>query len=60
MNINKDDGEIFPFICDRCKGFYDCEYDQDGICLCPCCDKEKIDLYENNQRHLQNERNRTI
>ena len=60
MNINKDDGELFPFICNSCKGFYDCEYDHDGICICPHCDKEKIDLYEDNKRHLQNEKNRTI
>lgn len=42
MVIIKEEGETFPFICDRCRGFNECEYHEDGICLCPWCDEEKI------------------
>jgi len=46
MNIIKEQGETFPFICPTCKGFYDCEYTLEGLCLCPWCDEIKIDQYE--------------
>jgi hypothetical protein len=46
--VIKEDGETFPFICD-CKGFYECEYSLNGICLCPECDKDLIDQYEKMQ-----------
>jgi endogenous inhibitor of DNA gyrase (YacG/DUF329 family) len=40
----KEEGELFPFICDRCKGFYDCEFTINGICQCPECDKDVINV----------------
>ncbi len=46
--VIKEKGECFPFICDRCKGFNDCEYTLKGICLCPWCDDELIDKYQGN------------
>ncbi len=46
MTVHKEKGEVFPFICNVCSGIYDCEYDEDGICLCPFCDCEKILIFE--------------
>lgn len=48
MTINKDKSELFPFICTYCRGIYDCEYDEDGKCLCPECDCDKINKFETN------------
>ena len=44
--IEKEEGETFPFICPNCKGFYDCQYSENDLCLCPCCDEDKIEEYE--------------
>lgn len=33
--IIKENGELFPFTCPKCKGFNDCEYSLNGLCLCP-------------------------
>lgn len=46
MSITKEEGECFPFICPECRGFNDCEYMEDGQCLCPYCDEYKIEQYE--------------
>lgn len=46
MTIVKEDGELYPFICPDCMGFYDCEYIEDGLCLCPKCDNGKIQKFE--------------
>lgn len=49
MTIVKERGELFLFICPDCRGFYDCEYVEDGQCLCPDCDCKKIEEYEKNE-----------
>lgn len=45
--VIKEKGECYPFICPTCRGFNDCEYTINGMCLCPWCDEEKINQYEN-------------
>jgi len=44
--IEKEIGELFLFICPNCRGIYDCEFVEDGLCLCPFCDEKKIDSFE--------------
>jgi hypothetical protein len=34
------DEETYPFICNECKGFYDCNVAINGKCVCPECEKE--------------------
>jgi len=36
--------EIYPFICNHCKGFYDCDVVINGFCICPECEKDKYIL----------------
>lgn len=45
-NVIKEKGECYPFICPKCRGFNDCEYTINGMCLCPWCDEEKINEYK--------------
>jgi len=42
---DKEDNEIYPFVCPDCKGFYDCDVVIDDICICPSCQKEIYDLH---------------
>ncbi len=34
---------IYPFICNTCKGLWDCDVEIDGICICPNCQKKIYD-----------------
>jgi hypothetical protein len=47
---DNDEGQIYPFICNRCHGFYDCEYVIDGLCQCPECDIEAINKIESEKQ----------
>jgi hypothetical protein len=44
--------EVYPFICQDCKGFYDCDVVIEGFCICPSCEKE---LYDNIISKQQNQ-----
>ena len=52
--ITKEKGECYPFICPECKGFNDCEYTENGLCLCPWCDKEKMKFEKENAEKKNN------
>lgn len=39
----KKDEETFPFICQKCRGIYECDVVIKGLCICPSCDKDKYD-----------------
>jgi hypothetical protein len=54
MTIIKEKGELFPFICPDCRGFNDCEYSENGLCLCPWCDEKKIEQYEKDYANKSN------
>ncbi len=47
--------EIYPFICPKCKGFYDCDVVIDGLCICPSCEEEKYELHMSFMRKGKNE-----
>jgi hypothetical protein len=34
--------ETYPFICPKCKGFYECDVVVNGLCICISCEP---DLY---------------